>query len=117
MPISGVINNISKGVLDIMLTSNRRPVNLDNIAAGSQVLANNEKFKTMCFNFQEGSGLPKHTHNGNASIFIVEGAVDMEFVGEGPFVLRRGDFLSFDARKEHNIIAVETSKVIITISQ
>jgi len=40
MPISGVINNISKGVLDIMLTSNRRPVNLDNIAVGSQVLAN-----------------------------------------------------------------------------
>lgn len=117
MPISGVINNISKGVLDIMLTSNRRPVNLDNIAVGSQVLANNEKFKTMCFNFQEGSGLPKNTYNGNASIFIVEGAVDMEFVGEGPFVLRRGDFLSFDARKEHNIIAVETSKVIITISQ
>jgi len=117
MPISGVINNISKGVLDIMLTSNRRPVNLDNIAAGSQVLAKNEKFKTMCFNFQEGSGLPKHTHNGNASIFIVEGTVDMEFVGEGGLVLRRGDFLSFDARKEHNIIAKETSKVIITISQ
>ncbi len=117
MPTSGVINNISKGVLDIMLTSKRRPVNLDNIAAGSQILAKNEKLKTMCFNFQEGSGLPKHTHNGSASIFIVEGAVEIEFVGEDPFVLRHGDFLSFDARKEHNIIAKETSKVIITISQ
>lgn len=117
MPISGVINNISEGVLKVMLTSNRRVVNVDNIAAGSQVMANNDKFKTMCFNFQEGSGLPKHTHNGSASIFIIEGSVDMEFVGEGGLVLGCGDFLSFDASKEHNIIAKETSKVLITISQ
>ena len=69
----------------------------------------NEKFKTLFFKFEDGKGLPNHSHNGYATIQVVSGTVDIEF--------KDGDFLPFDARIEHNVISKGTSKVLVTISQ
>ena len=39
----------------------------------------------------------------------------MKFTDGEEFELNKGDFLPFDARKEHNVIAIVTSKVLVTI--
>ena len=69
----------------------------------------------MFFKFEPTKGLPNHTHNGYASIQVLDGIVDMKFTDGEEFELNKGDFLPFDARKEHNIIARVTSKVLVTI--
>ena len=61
--------------------------------------------------------MPNHSHDGFASIQVISGFIDMEFVSGEKFELKEGDFLPFDARVEHNVIARETSKIIFTISQ
>lgn len=64
---------------------------------------------------EESKGLPNHTHNGYASIQVIDGIVDMKFENGETFELKCGDFLPFDARIEHNVIARVTSKVLVTI--
>jgi hypothetical protein len=41
----------------------------------------------------------------------------MEFTSGEKSVLNQGDFLPFDARIEHNVIAKELSKILVIISQ
>lgn len=41
--------------------------------------------------------------------------VDMSFVDGKQYTLKSGDVLGFDAKIEHNVIAQEKSKVIVTI--
>lgn len=93
------------------------PVSTDNISESKKLLGMNPKFKTMYFNFEEGKGLPDHVHNGYASIFVHEGKVDMAFESGEKFVLGKGDYLSFDARVKHNVIAEVKSRVLVTISE
>ena len=85
------------------------PININNIVTNREFLVENEKFKTLFFKFEDGKGLPNHSHNGYATIQVVSGTVDIEF--------KDGDFLPFDARIEHNVISKGTSKVLVTISQ
>ncbi|QJA08415.1 cupin domain-containing protein [Romboutsia sp. CE17] len=92
-----------------------KPININQIETNREFLVDNEKYKTLFFKFEEGKGLPNHSHNGYASIQVLSGIVDMEFVTGEKFELREGDFLPFDARIEHNVIARVTSKVVVTI--
>lgn len=92
-------------------------MNIDTINDGKQVVASNTKFKTICFIFDEDKGLPNHTHSGYASVLVYEGEVDMEFVNGEKYKLNKGDFMPFDARTEHNVIARCRSKVLVTISE
>ena len=96
---------------------NLNPVNINNLDTNREILVHNEKFKTVYFKFEKGKGLPNHTHTGYAAIYIISGSVDMEFTSGEKFVLNQGDFLPFDARVEHNVIAKETSKIMVIISQ
>lgn len=93
------------------------PVNVKSLDTNREILVQNEKFKTVYFEFESGKGLPNHTHNGYAAIYVVDGSVDIEFKSGEKFELKQGDFLPFDARVEHNVIAKETSKVLVIISQ
>ncbi|WP_294353295.1 cupin domain-containing protein [uncultured Clostridium sp.] len=92
------------------------PVSTEGITATKELIGTNPSFRTVCFNFEEGKGLPDHVHNGYASIFIYEGKVDMEFESGEKFVLAKGDYLSFDARVRHKVIAKVQSKVFVTIA-
>ncbi|MGL5756623.1 MAG: cupin domain-containing protein [Paraclostridium sp.] len=92
-------------------------VNVNNLNTNREILVHNEKFKTVYFEFENGKGLPNHTHNGYASVYVVNGSVDIEFATGENFILNQGDFLPFDARIEHNVIANETSKILVIISQ
>lgn len=91
--------------------------NVDKINEGKEIIAMNKKFKTICFVFDEEKGLPNHTHNGYASILIYDGSVLMKFVNGEKYELNKGDFMPFDARIEHNVIAKVKSKVLVTISE
>lgn len=86
-----------------------------NQVAEREFLTQNEKYKMICFVFEEGKGLPNHTHNGLAAIQVVSGTVDLSFCNGNHYVLQQGDVLGFDARIQHNLIAKEKCKVIITI--
>ena len=44
--------------------------NIDKIGESKEVVVFNPKFKVVYFDFEVGKGLPNHTHNGYASIFI-----------------------------------------------
>ena len=90
-------------------------ININKIDTNREFLCENEKYKTIYFKFEEGKGLPNHTHNGYASIQVIDGKVDIKFETGEEFELKYGDFLPFDARVEHNVIARETSKVLVTI--
>ena len=91
--------------------------NIDNIGESKEIIAMNKKFKTICFVFDVGKGLPNHTHNGYASILIYDGSVSMVFINGEKYELNKGDFMPFDARVEHNVIAKVKSKVLVTISE
>lgn len=79
-------------------------------------LGRTPSFKTMYFDFKSGKGLPDHTHNGYAAIFVHTGKVKMEFISGEKFELAEGGYLAFDARVKHNVIAEVQSKVIVTIA-
>ena len=55
------------------------PININNIVTNREFLVENEKFKTLFFKFEDGKGLPNHSHNGFATIQVVSGTVDIEF--------------------------------------
>ena len=92
-------------------------INVNEIEAKRELLVENERYKTLFFKFEEGKGLPNHSHNGFATIQVLSGIVDIEFENGENFELKEGDFLPFDARIEHNVIARVSSKVLVTISQ
>lgn len=91
-----------------------QPINIESITT-KQILVQTEKYKMICFVFEPGKGLPNHTHNGLAAIQVVSGLIDMSFTDGTNYTLKPGDVLGFDARIEHNVIAKEISKVIVTI--
>ena len=91
--------------------------NIKNNDVSREILTENNRFKTIYFKFEEGKGLPNHSHNGFATIQIVSGKVNIEFKNGENFKLEEGDFLPFDARIEHNVIAQELSTVIVTIEK
>lgn len=93
------------------------PLSMDTIDVRTKVIASNTKFKTIFFNFVAGSGKPYHTHNGYASVQVYEGDITMEFKTGEKFRLKKGDFLPFDARVDHSIVAEVDSKVLVTISE
>ena len=82
-----------------------------------QLIANNPKFRTVCFNFDVGQGLPKHNHNGYATIYVIKGEISMSFSNGESYELNTGDFLSFDARIEHDVLATLESQILVTISE
>lgn len=92
------------------------PVSTGNFTGPKEIIGTNPSFRTVCFNFEEGKGLPDHVHNGYASIFIAEGKVNMEFESGEKFEFSKGDYLSFDARVRHKVIAEVPSKVLVTIA-
>lgn len=92
-------------------------ININKIDTNREFLVVNEKFKTLFFKFEEGKGLPNHSHNGFATIQVLSGIVDIEFENGEKCELKEGDFLPFDARITHNVIARVSSKVLVTISQ
>lgn len=93
---------------------NMDPINLQTITS-KQILIQNDRYKVICFIFEPGKGLPNHTHNGFATIQVISGEVDMHFTDGPSYLLKAGDFLGFNARDEHHVIAKETSKVLVTI--
>lgn len=109
--------DIQRSEMKILSGDKVTPVNVDSIDEGKKMLVNNSKFKTICFNFEEGKGLPDHVHNGYATILIYDGEVDIKFENGEEFNLKKGDFLPFDARIKHNVIATVKSKVLVTISE
>lgn len=96
------------------LNHEMKPVNINPVTE-REFLEVNDKYKMICFVFEEGKGLPNHTHNGLAAIQVVSGTVDISFADGKQFLLKEGDVLGFDAKIEHNVIAKEKSKVIVTI--
>lgn len=109
--------NLQNTNMKVVSDKSREVININSIDDKKQLLGKNSKFKTMYFNFEEGKGLPDHVHNGYAAILIYEGKVKMQFEGEEGFELKHGDYMQFDARKKHNVIAAVPSKVLVIISE
>lgn len=97
------------------LNFNNNPINLNTIKANREFIANNDKFKTIFFRFEEGKGLPNHTHDGFATIQVIKGVVNMTFVNGESYRLKDGDILPFDANIEHNVIAEIQSEILVNI--
>ena len=76
-------------------------INVNEIETKRELLVENEKYKTLFFKFEPTKGLPNHTHDGYASIQVIDGIIDMNFTHGQAYELKKGDFLAFDARDEH----------------
>ena len=107
------LQQISK--INFCRSININKINVNQIESNREFLVENEKYETLFFKFEPTKGIPNHIHNGYASIQVLDGIVDMKFTDGEEFELNKGDFLPFDARKEHNVIARVTSKVLVTI--
>lgn len=90
-------------------------LNLKEINSNKEMLTKNESFKVMYFEFEPGKGLPNHIHDGAAAIQVLEGSLSFNFLNGESYSLEKDDFLPFNARHIHNIIAKETSKVLVFI--
>lgn len=93
------------------------PVNLDKIEELNHLLVQNDCFKSIFFKFEKGKCLPNHSHNGFATIQMISGSINIDFINGEHFLLTKGDFLPFNAKIEHNIKANELSKILVTISK
>ncbi|MEF9959163.1 MAG: cupin domain-containing protein [Niameybacter sp.] len=80
-------------------------------------LTENESFKAIYFVFEEESAIPQHTYKGLATVQVICGEVQVHFVNGQSVTLKEGDFLPFDARIEHYVIAKEKTKALLTIQQ
>ena len=67
-------------------------ININKIDTNREFLVVNEMFKTLFSKFEEGKGLPNHSHNGFATIQVLSGIVDIEFENGENFELKEGDF-------------------------
>ena len=90
---------------------------LKNLNEDQRVIASNSKFRTVYFKFDVGRGLPKHSHDGYATIYVIKGEIGMSFSDGQSYELLTGDFLSFDARVEHDVLATLESEILVTISE
>ncbi|MGL4372275.1 MAG: cupin domain-containing protein [Turicibacter sp.] len=99
------------------MTKELIPVQLNELTERKTIVADNDQFKTIAFNFESGKGLPDHTHDGFATIQMIKGTVEMKFVEGREFILNAGDYLEFDARVKHHVIAQVDSKCLVTISK
>ncbi len=88
--------------------------NVNNVCE-KEILVKNDKLKLVCFVFEQGKGLPNHTHNGMAIIQVVSGKVNISFTDGNAYTLSSGDVLEFDARVEHNVISETASRVLVMI--
>ena len=62
-------------------------INVNEIETKRELLVENEKYKTLFFKFEPTKGIPNHTHNGYASIQVLDGIVDMKSSkGKGFFI-------------------------------
>ncbi len=94
-----------------------RQINLCNIETDREILADNEGYKVLFFKFEPTKGLPNHSHDGYATIQVLDGEVDMKFENGNEFELKSGDLLPFNARIEHNVTAKVPSKILVTITK
>lgn len=108
--------NYSCKVKSIRLKGSNKmePINLQPLTERT-ILNKTDVYKAICFIFEEGKGLPNHIHPGLATIQVLDGSLDMKFADGTYHDLKTGDFLGFDASIEHNLIAKEKSKVLVTI--
>ena len=74
-------------------------------------------FELFILNLRLGRGLPKHNHNGYATIYVIKGEISMSFSDGQSYELLTGDFLSFNACVEHDVLATLESEVLVTISE
>lgn len=90
---------------------------LKSLNEDQRVIASNPKFRTVYFKFDVGRGLPKYSHNGYATIYVIKGEILMNFSDGQSYELLTGDFLSFDATVEHDVLAALESEILVTISE
>ena len=100
-----------------MMSEKNQFFKLSELSETKQVIASNQRLRTICFNFDVGKGLPKHSHNGYATIQVIKGEISMTFADGQSYELNAGDFVSFDARIEHDVLATLESQVLVTISE
>lgn len=100
-----------------MMSKSNQFYKVKDLKETKQLIADNPRFRTVCFNFEVGKGLPKHSHNGYATVYVIKGEISMSFADGQSYELITGDFLSFDARVEHDILATLESQILVTISE
>lgn len=66
------------------------------------------------FAFDEGEGLSEHTTPFDALVQVIEGCMDIEVAGERHRV-RGGEILIMPANRPHALLAVERSKMLLTM--
>ncbi|MDA3733305.1 cupin domain-containing protein [Niameybacter massiliensis] len=91
-------------------------VNINDLTAQS-TLASHNGCQTTCLVFEEESAIPQRTYRGMGTLQVVCGEVEMHFVNGESYTLRQGDYMPFDARVDHYVIAKENTKALLTIQE
>jgi quercetin dioxygenase-like cupin family protein len=66
------------------------------------------------FAFDKGESLSEHTSPFDALVFMVDGMMEIK-IGGKPFEVKGGEYILLPANIPHGLIAVEKSKMLLTM--
>ena len=66
------------------------------------------------FAFDQGESLSEHTSPFDALVFMVDGMMEIK-IGGKPFEVKAGEYILLPANIPHGLIAVEKSKMLLTM--
>jgi quercetin dioxygenase-like cupin family protein len=66
------------------------------------------------FAFDKGESLSEHTSPFDALVFMVDGMMEIK-IGGKPFEVKAGEYILLPANIPHGLIAVEKSKMLLTM--
>ena len=100
---------------------------LDHVKAGDRVrlqsiasphtrtaaLVKTDRFETVQLLLRAGTTVQRHSVDGFATLYCIEGAVTLE--GRRKVALERGDWIYLERGQEHGLTASEDSSILLTI--
>lgn len=81
--------------------------------AKSSAVLFGEGFKVVGLGFMAGQKLAQHSSPTAAFLLVYEGNIEFT-MGGAKVMLKAGDFIAIPAKEEHEILATEDSRILLT---
>ena len=81
--------------------------------AKSSAVLFGEGFKVVGLGFMAGQKLAQHSSPTAAFLLVYEGIIEFT-MGGAKVTLKAGDFIAIPAKEEHEILATEESRILLT---
>ena len=80
----------------------------------SKTLVQNPNVSVTLFSFDEGEEISTHSAGGDAMVYLLDGAADIQINGEH-FQVKKGETIVMPANIPHGLTAVERFKMLLVV--